>query len=142
MEAKEFLKRYKKYETLIRNKTIELLQCKADAKTITSSWNTERVQGTGNPHKMADAVGKYIDMESELKKHIDDMIDAKKEIVETIEMLKTDQYDVLHRLYIQHMKFKEIAFECEKSESWVATIHGRALKSVQKILDEREVKEA
>jgi DNA-directed RNA polymerase specialized sigma subunit len=91
---------------------------------------------------MADAVAKYVDLEREIKEHIDSAMTAKNEIVEVIETLEADQYDVLHKRYIQNMNFKEIAFDCGNSESWATTVHGRALKIVQKILDEREVKEA
>lgn len=142
MEAKEFLKRFKKYEILIENKTIELYQCKESATNITAKIGGERVQGSGNQHRMADTVAKYIDLEKEIKEHIDNMISAKKEIIEIIESLNANQYDVLHKLYVQKLTFKEIAYECNKSESWATTTHGRALKAVQKILDEREVKEA
>jgi DNA-directed RNA polymerase specialized sigma subunit len=142
MEAKEFLRRFKKLDRLIENKTIELLQCKESCLNITSKLGGERVQGTGNPHRMADAIAKYVDLEREIKEHIDNAMSAKKEITDIIEILNADQYDVLHKLYIQKMTFKEIAYECGKSESWATTVHGRALKVVQKILDEREMKEA
>jgi DNA-directed RNA polymerase specialized sigma24 family protein len=140
MEAKEFLRRFRKYEALIRNKTIELYQCKEAATSITSILGGDRVQGSHNPHRMADAIARYIDIEKEIKEHIDAMISAKKEIIEVIESLNADQYDVLHKLYVQQLTFKEIAYERKKSESWATTVHGRALKAVQKILDEREVK--
>lgn len=142
MEAKEFLRRFKKLDRLIENKTIELYQCKESCQSVTARLGSERVQGTGNPHRMSDAIARYIDLEKEIKEHIDNAISAKKEITDTIETLNADQYDVLHKLYIQKMTFKEISFECGKSESWATTVHGRALKEVQKILDEREVKEA
>lgn len=142
MEAKEFLKRFRKYETLIHNKTIELYQCKEAATSITSKLGGERVQGSGNPHRMADIIAKYVDLEKEIKRDIDSMMKAKKEILQVIESLNADQYDVLHKLYIQKMTFKEIAYERGKSESWTTTLHGNALKIVQKILDEKEIQEA
>jgi DNA-directed RNA polymerase specialized sigma subunit len=142
MEAKEFLKRFKKFEILIENKTIELHQCKETATSITAKLGGERVQGSGNPHRMADIIAKYIDLEKEIKRDIDNMMKAKKEILEVIESLSADQYDVLHKLYIQKMTFKEVAYERGKSESWATTLHGNALKVVQRILDEKEVQEA
>lgn len=137
--AKEYLLRYKKLDRLVENKSFELAKCKESCLSITAKLGGERVQSTGNPHRMADTIAKYVDLEREIKDHIDNAMTAQREILEIIERLNDVEYDVLHKLYIQKMTFKEIAFECGKSESWATTVHGRALKSVQNILDEREL---
>ncbi len=142
MDAKEYLKSWKKYDLMISNKTAELIQCKEAITSITAKWGGERVQGTGNPHRMADAIGKYVDLEREINEQIDCMLRAKKEVIETIETLDAEEYDILHKRYIQKMSFKEIAYSCEISESSATTTHGRALQEVQKIIDERELTEA
>jgi DNA-directed RNA polymerase specialized sigma24 family protein len=73
---------------------------------------------------------------------IDQEIDRlKKEIagiIDTIQKLPTEEYDFLHKAYVQHLSLKEVQSASGMSYSWVTTTHGRALNSLQRILDERE----
>lgn len=142
MEAKKYLERIEKINVLIRNKTIEKKLHKESLSVTSTKWGGERVQSSGNPQRMEASIIKYIDFEKEIDESIEVLRKELRSIMQTIEGLPVAQYDVLHRVYVQKLSFKEISFECGKSESWAATIHGRALKNLQNILDEREVKEA
>lgn len=148
MKAKEFLKQVLKLDKLIENKLIEREQWKSIAMGTTSgsadvivngvAHKMDRVQSSGNPQKMADAVARYVDLEAEIDAVIDELVDTKKDVIAVIERLAPIEYDILHKMYIQHIALDEVADVCNKSYSWVTTIHGRALKQVQRILDERE----
>lgn len=140
MNAKEFLKQPKKLDLMIKNKQIEIEQWKAIATGITAQMGGERVQSSGSQQKMADAIDKYVDMETHLTKTINAMMLKKMEVIEVIEQLNPVQYDVLHMIYVQYLTYSQVANHYGKREGWVATIHGRALVNVQKILDEREGK--
>lgn len=142
MEAKRFLQRIEKINVLIRNKTIEKQLYNDTISVATTKWGGERVQSTPDPHRIETNYISCIDYKKEIDNSIEALKAELKGIMETIEGLPVAQYDILHRVYVQKLSFKEISFECKKSESWAATIHGRALKNLQKILDEREVKEA
>jgi DNA-directed RNA polymerase specialized sigma24 family protein len=99
----------------------------------------ERVQSSGGKSKMADAVNKCVDIESEVDGLIDKLIDTKKEVIQAIEQLDSPtEYDVLHRRYIQFMSLQDIADHYKKDYGWATTTHGRALKSLQAILDENK----
>ena len=135
MNAKDFLRQAKKYDMMIKNKLFEVEQWKAIATGTTAQMGGERVQSSGSQQKMADAVSKYIDIEMETNKCIDKLIDAKNEIIEVIEQLNATEYDVLHKIYIQYMTLEDVADIYEKTYSWITTVHGRALKHVQDILD-------
>lgn len=137
MRAKEFLQQVKKLDKLIENKMIEVQQWKEIAENTTANLTGERVQSTHNPHKIADAIGKYIDLEAEIKRDIDDLIAAKKDVISVIEQLNADEYNVTHKIYVQCLTYDETAYICKQSKSWVTTTHGRALKHVQGILDQR-----
>lgn len=137
MKAKDFLKQLRKYEMLIRNKMAEKAQWKAIATGTTARIDGERVQSSGSQQKMADAIGRYIDMEAEIDRAIDKLVDAKNDVIHVIEQLPVDEYDVLHKIYVQYFTLYEVADIHDKSYSWVTTVHGRALQKVQKILDER-----
>ena len=141
MEAKEFLKQPEKLDLRIKNKLIEKQQWKEIALGITANMDGERVQSSSNTKsKMADAIIKCVDMEEEIDNLIDELIDTKKEVIQTIEQLDSaTEYNVLHMRYIQYLSLQDIADHYNRDYGWVTTTHGRALKSVQEILDEKYV---
>lgn len=139
MKAKDFLKQLKKLDCLITNKLIEKEQWKSIATGITASVGGERVQSSGSQQKMADAIARYVDMGAEIDRTIDRFIDAKMDVINVIEQLNPDEYDILHKRYVQYITIDDIAYMYDKSKSWVTTVHGTALKHVQDILDSRKV---
>lgn len=136
--AKEYLKQVEKLDVRIRNKLIEQRQWRDIALGITANMEGERVQSSGAKSKMADAIGRCVDMEAEIDSLIDTLVDLKKEVIQTIEQLDSAvEYDVLHRRYIQFQDLQDIADHYGKEYGWATTTHGRALKNVQCILDGR-----
>lgn len=149
MKAKDFLKQLERIDIVIENKLIEREQWRSIALGTTSSSGTDiivngavcrmdKVQSSGNPQKMADAVAKYVDLEAEIDAAIDKLIEAKKDIISVIESLAQWEYDLLHKVYVQRLSLYDAAEKSNRSHSWAKTIHGIALKNVQRILDERE----
>lgn len=136
-KAQVYLEQVEKLNAMIENKTAEVAQWRDVALGITSHSDGERVQSSGSQQKMADAIDKIVDLQTEINCMIDNLINVKKEIISTIEMLNATEYDVLHKRYIQGMQFDEIGAAKGKSKSWATTIHGRALQSVNKILDKQ-----
>lgn len=138
MNAKEFLRQVKKLDRLIENKMIEVQQWKEIAENTTATLSGERVQSSHNPHRIADAIGRYIDLEMEIKRDIDAFIAAKKDVIGVIEQLEATEYDILHKIYVQHLTLDDVADNYDRTYSWVTTIHGQAVKHVQDILNGRE----
>lgn len=149
MKAKEYLRKVKKIDKLIENKIEEKMQWSAIATSTTAVINGDRVQSSGSKQKMADAVHRIKEIEAEINSYIDTLIDTKKEVISTIEKLPEKEYDILHKVYIgkvvsrnghyvnEYMTLEEYADAKEKSYTWATTLHGRALKNVQHILNER-----
>ena len=138
MDAKAYLSQVKKLDLLIKNRLIERQQWRDIALCITSNLGGEHVQSSGSKTKTADAVDRYVSLEADIDKSVDQFIDIKKEVIKTIEELENVwEYQVLHLKYIQYKTFEEIAEGMSKSYTAVTTLHGRALVSVQKILDNR-----
>jgi uncharacterized protein YqfA (UPF0365 family) len=136
MESKEFLKQVEKLDLRIKNKLVEQQQWRDIALGITANMEGERVQSSGTKSKMADAVAKCVDMEAEIDSLVDKLVDAKKEVIQVIEQLDSaTEYNILHMRYIQYKSLQEIADHYRKDYGWATTTHGRALKSVQDILD-------
>ena len=138
MTAKEYLLQVKKLDMMISNKLQEVEHWKCIATSTTTSGNGERVQASVSQQKMADAVARYMDIEREINAAIDELVDHRQEIINTIEQLPVTEYDILHKVYIQNIDFYDVADGYNKSYSWATSVHGRALRNLQKILDERE----
>lgn len=138
MKAKDFLTQLKKLDKMIENKMIECAQWRYIAAGTTAQMGGERVQSSGSQQKMADAVDKYVDIENEIDNFIDKLIDKKKDVISVIEHLNATEYDILHKVYVQYFTLDEVAEMYEKTYSWATTVHGRALRNVQKILDSRK----
>lgn len=137
MKAKEFLKQLNKLDKMIENKMIEQAQWRSIAIGTSAQMYGERVQSSGSQQKMADAVDRYIDIEAEIEQCIDRMVDTKKDVISVIEQLNATEYDLLHKVYVQYITLFDVADLYGKTYSWATTIHGRALKNVQDILDKR-----
>lgn len=138
MKAQDFLRQVRKLDLQITNKLIEQQQWRDIALGITANMDGERVQSSGGKSKMAEAVDKCVDIEAEIDGLVDKLIDTKKEVIQTIEHLDSPtEYDVLHRRYIQFLTLQDIADHYRKDYGWATTTHGRALKSLQEILDRK-----
>lgn len=137
MNAKDYLQQVQKIDMIIKNKIIEKEQWMSMATSTTASSDGERVQSSGSQQKMADAVVRYVELEADIDRHINSLIDTKKDVIEVIEQLPAIEYDILHRVYIQYKDLNDVAAEYGKTYSWITTVHGRALQHVQDVLDER-----
>jgi hypothetical protein len=138
VKAQDFLRQVRKLDLQIQNKLIEKQQWRDVALGITANMDGERVQSSGAKSKMADAINKCIDVEAEIDCLVDKLIEVKKEVIQTIELLDSPtEYDVLHRRYIQFLSLQEIADHYRKDYGWATTTHGRALKSLQSILERK-----
>lgn len=137
-KAQNYLRQVEKIDTVIRNKLVEKDQWKDIALGITSHSDGERVQASGSKQKMADAIDRIVDMDAEINALIDKLVNLKREVASVIEQLPANEYDVLHKVYIQYYSLYDVAEMKGKSYSWVTTVHGRALKNVMNILSEKE----
>lgn len=141
MQAKAFLQRLRKLDCMIENKMVERRQWNDLALGITAGQGPEtgvRVQAAGSQQRMADAIDKCVDIDAEINACIDKLYDAKREVIRVIEQLNAMEYDLLHKVYVQYMDFNDVAYAMGRSKSWVTTVHGRALKHVQDMLDKEE----
>ncbi len=139
-EAQIFLEQVEKLDVRITNKLIEKQQWHDIALGITANMEGERVQSSGSQSKMADAINKCVDMEAEIDRLVDILIETKKEVIQTIEQVDSPiEYNLLHLRYIQFKDLQEIADHYGKEYGWATTTHGRALKNVQRIIDKKFV---
>lgn len=138
-KAQIFLERVEMIDSIVKNKLIERQQWKDIALGITANMGSEKVQSSGGKSKMADALNKCIDMEAEIDRVIDKLVDTKRDVIAVIEQLDSPtEYRILHLRYIQFKPLWQIAEDYERDYGWVTTNHGRALAHVQAILDAKK----
>lgn len=140
-EAQIFLEQPERLDKAIKNKLIEKQQWRDIALGITANMDGERVQSTGSKDKMGNAVTKCVDMEAEIDRLVDILIDTKKDVIQVIEGLHSAvEYDVLHMRYIQYKTLEEIADEYGRDYGWAKVTCKRARNHVQVILNRRKEK--
>lgn len=133
MDSVSFLAQYHKCEKLIINKQAEVERWRAIAGSIGGFQISERVQTSPKQDSKADAIAKFADYEAEIKR----LRETQRDILNVIESLDADEYDILHKCYVQDFNLPEIAQLYDKSYGWAYKVHTAALNSVQKILNNR-----
>lgn len=146
-EAKEYLLQIRKLEELITGKRWELEQMLAAAEGMTAYGEDvvidgqrhalDKVQSSGNPQRMADAVCSYVDVKARALQDIAGWQAEQQERISMIQPLPETEYKLLHRVYVRGMTLRDVADEFDRTYSWATTVHGIALKRVQKALDKR-----
>lgn len=137
MDAKEYLKQIRRLGRIIENKQSERSQWESLATGTTVSGG-ERVRASGSQSKMADAVMRSVDLETEIR----ELIAKRNEIIKVIEQLPENEYNVLYAKYVRNINsFYMIGKEFDRSESWAFAIHRKGLNIIQKMLGEGEIYE-
>lgn len=134
MRSREYLEQVEKIDKLIQNKKYEKEQWLSIAEGTSVSSDGDRVQSSGQPHKMENAVVNAATLDEEIQR----LEKRKQSIIYTIEQLKPKAYDILHKKYIQYMSLEEIAEIYSYSYSAIKNKHREALKQLQEILDKRK----
>lgn len=135
-EAQTYLEQFEMNFVQVECKIAERQQWHDLAFCITQQMGGERVQSSGPKSKMTEAYDQCMEREAEIKKEIDSLTEKQEEIKQTLAQLDNPtEYKLLHMRYIQFKELKEIANIFKADYTWATTVHGRALKSVQDILD-------
>ena len=125
----------------IRNKHIEKAQHYAlmmdIATSITPKMSGDRVQSSGSKQRMADTVDDKLTYIQKIDMRIAELEKEKEAIISAIEQLPKEEYDIIHKCYVQHMQLKQVALERKESYSSTTTTHGIALKRLGKIVEKR-----
>lgn len=134
--VQEYLLQVKLCDAHINNKLEELAQLRALSTKITTTLKQDVVSGGGYGDKVGDAVSRIVDMQNEINAAIDDYINKKNEVKRVIEKVTNpDQLNVLLKCYILHETLEQIACDMGYSYRNICYIHGRALQSVEAVME-------
>lgn len=131
MTAKEYLRRaYKLNEEIDQLETAKR-EMFSRITSITPDYNGDTVSGTKDPHKY-DA---YAQFAAEIDNRIDELINIKSDILNTINKVKDAKLrTLLIARYINFMTFESIAVMMNYDWRWIMQLHSRALMEIERIL--------
>ena len=120
-----------KADVAAKCKMREIEQLKTIRGRVTACLKDDVVQTSGAGDKLGDLTAAIVDLENELQVCIAQGIRCRREFEEIISKLTSPQeYEVMHRHYVQFQSFGRIAKEMHFSKSAIAKIHERILKKV------------
>lgn len=134
MGIKEELKDLRVISKIIDSKNRQLAQLKRYCTTIKSfDYSKEKTNG-GKKQDFSDTVDKIIDLENEINKDIDDLIDKKIKMNDFIKsVLSGNEYAVIQMRYFEELSWLEIAIKINYTEINIYKIHGKALFKLNKV---------
>ena len=72
-----------------------------------------------------------------IDKEIDSLKQEIQDIIHTIERLNPNEYNLLHKVYVQNKTLKDVQTSEGRSYSWAVSTHNKAIKNLQRLLDEK-----
>lgn len=138
-DTKTYLGQIRLLDVRINAKIAEMERIRDIATKVTTAFDSVRVSGGGNDDKLGDAVSRLVDIQSEINADIDAYIDRRAYIVAILDKIEdAEELAVLHKRYIEFKRWEQISEEMGYSQRNVTYIHGRALLSIRKLLEEAD----
>ncbi len=140
MTAKEYLSQAHRLDQRIDAKIAQV----ASLNDLATKCSATLTGMPRNPNRggstMADAVCKIIDLQEEINRDIDRLVDLKREIVAVIKAVEDTEYQILlEKRYLCFHTWEQIAVDMHYSGKWVQKLHDRALDVVAGIMKEKSV---
>ena len=139
--AIEFLSQARHIDVQINSKLEELYSLKAMAEKVTTTYQSDMVDGSRDVHKREGIICKIIDLQNEINSDIDQLVDLKIAIRQIIESLPDmEGRTVLNLRYVRLLKWQEVADTMGYSLRRVHNFHDRAIAFLEeKYSDENGV---
>ena len=134
LTAKQYLDQLRVIDTKINQKMEEL----ADLMTAATStgaidYSKDRVQ-TSPQNAQENRICKYVDLDAEINRGIDEFVDIKHRVTKEIQELNVDYYiKILFKVYVQYKTVKDAANEIGLSYQYVRDLHKKALKAFEEL---------
>ena len=133
MTAKEYLQ-----QIFYINKKIQRMQRQREdlrndlfsLKSPTGNMTADKVQSSLTGDAMLRLIAKVDDIERDIVRQLDTLVDAKKHITEQIDALDDERYrTLLFDRYVFFFTWEQVAVDMNYRIKWVYELHGNALKS-------------
>ena len=127
-----FLSQARHIDVQINSKLEELSYLKALAKKVTTTYQSDMVDGSRDVHKREGIICKIIDLQNEINSDIDQLVDLKISIRQIIESLPDmEGRTVLNLRYVRLLKWQEVADTMGYSLRRVHNFHDRAIQYLE-----------
>ena len=141
MNAKEYLSQAKYLDQSINAKIQQLGQLNDLATKATAVLTGMPHNPSGSTSTMADTVVKIIDLQDEINRDIDTLVDLKTDIMRLVKSVSCCEYQtILEKRYLCFQSWEKIAAAMDYDIRWLYRLHGKALEEVQEILDADEAR--
>ena len=131
MTVKEYFNQAYQLDARINSKIEQVSRLHELATKATSTLSDMPGSATRNTHRMEDTIIKIIDLENEINKEIDRLVDLKTEMTRIISSVQNIEYQRLLELrYLCFRSWKQIADEMGYSKQHIFRLHNDALEKV------------
>ena len=131
MTAKEYLGQAYRLDQRINSKLEQVMSLRTLATKATSTLSDTPPSGTRNVHRMEDIIVKIIEMENEINRDIDNLVDLKREMVSVIKAVTDPEYQTILELrYLCFKSWEQIAVEMEYSIQHIFRLHDKSIKEI------------
>lgn len=131
MTAKEYLSQAYRLDKRIDSKIEQLKSLNLLATKCTSTLSDMPKSQSISNSRLEDTAVKIVDLQEEINRDIDSLVDLKRDIVRTIKSVQNPEYQIILELrYLCFKTWEEIAVQMNCSIDNVFKIRKNALKSV------------
>jgi hypothetical protein len=131
MTAKEYLGQAYRIDQRINSKLEQVSSLRELATKATAVWSDMPSSSTRNVQSMECVIAKMIDLEEEINRDIDTLVDLKREIVQGIKGVSNPEYQTLLELrYLCFKTWEEIAVDMGYSIRNIYNLNDLALAAI------------
>ena len=131
MNAKEYLNQAYRLDQRINSKLEQVMTLRETATKATATLTDMPRSDSPNLQSMENTIVKIVDLENEINRDIDRLVDLKAEVRQLIAALENpEQQLILELRYLCFKQWSAIMEEMGISETSVYRIHGEALKNI------------
>lgn len=135
MNAKQYLRRVKRLNDLIKAKFKQIRVLRDISVQITTDLSKDKIQTPNSNDKTSQLVAKIVDLEKELTSDINRLINLQREVTNKINSLDDPEYRlILTMRYLNFETWEQIAVDLGCSYQWAHVLHGRALREFEKVM--------
>ena len=134
MTVKEYLSQAKFLDQRINSKIQQVAALNDLATKATSTLTGMPRNPNHATSTMEEAITKIIDLQAEINRDIDTLVDLKRDLSATIKAVGNTEYQtVLEKRYLCFQSWEQIAVELGYDLRWLYRIHGKALDEVRAV---------
>ena len=127
-QAKNYFAQIRETDCLIRRLTDTAFTLRSSLTSQSYEWKPDKVRTSGPKNTMEETIAKLVDLEADINRRIDGLVDRKREAFAMISRIADlNQQNILIGRYVQLKEWEDIACELHFSMQWVYELHRRGL---------------